>query len=71
MTTEKTAVALRVLMAYNQRQTPEEREVALLRAYCPEQRDWPADELACHVIDEMLKRKKEQHVNGEQKSTSA
>jgi hypothetical protein len=38
MKTAKTAVALRVLTAINNRETPEERDLALLRAYCPDDR---------------------------------
>jgi hypothetical protein len=72
MTTEKTAVALRVLTAINRREEPEPRDVTLLRAYYPDHRDWPADELACFVIEEMLARQMDkQHLNSEQKSNTA
>jgi hypothetical protein len=38
MTTEKTAVALRVLTAVNRKEEPDPKDVVLLRAYCPERR---------------------------------
>jgi len=68
MTTEKTAVALRVLTAYNHRQHPDERDVLLLRAYCPTYPEMSPDELACIVIQEMIDRQKERRtgVNGQQ-----
>jgi len=68
MTTEKTAVALRVLAAYNRRQHPEERDVLLLRAFCPEYPDMSPDEMACIVIEEMIenqRRKQTARVNGQ------
>ena len=68
MTTEKTAVALRVLTAYNHRQQPDERDVLLLRAYCPTQPDLSPDEMACIVIQEMIENQKRQRtarVNGQ------
>jgi len=46
LTTEKTAVALRVLTAINRLEQPEERDVILLRAYCPDHRSLAPDELA-------------------------
>jgi len=58
MSTDKTAVALRVLTAINDRKEPDERDVLLLRAYCPDFRDCGPDELACVAIQEELKRKK-------------
>jgi len=68
MTTDKTAVALRVLTAYNQRQHPNERDVLLLRAYCPTYPDMSPDEMACIVIQEMIERQKGKRtgVNGQQ-----
>jgi hypothetical protein len=54
MTTEKTAVALRVLTAINNRRPPDQKDVVLLRAYCPEGRDFEADELACLAIQQAL-----------------
>ena len=71
MTTEKTAVALRVLTAINNRQYPEERDVLLLRAYCPDQRDLPPDELACIVIQEMYERQKREREESGQKAMTA
>jgi len=53
MTTEKTAIALRVLTAVNLKQQPDPKDVALLRAYCPEGSALDADELACMVIQEV------------------
>jgi len=64
MTTEKTALALRVLTAYNQRQHPDERDVLLLRAYCPMYPDMSPDEIACLVIQEMIDRQKGTRGNG-------
>ena len=72
MTTEKTAVALRVLTAYNQRQQPDERDVLLLRAYCPQYPDMSPDEMACIVIQEMIERQKGKQtarVNGQLRQT--
>ncbi|MCU1337773.1 MAG: hypothetical protein JWO19_3354 [Bryobacterales bacterium] len=59
MTTAKTIVAVRVLTAINNKQHPEERDVFLLRAYCPDQRDLAPDELACAVIQEAMERRQE------------
>jgi hypothetical protein len=58
VTTEKTAVAIRVLTAINNRQTPTDGDVLLLRAYCPDHRDLDPDELACLVIQEAMERRK-------------
>jgi hypothetical protein len=55
LTTDKTAVALRVLTAINRKQEPDPKDVVLLRAYCPEGRDLPSDEMACMVIQDVLK----------------
>ena len=54
MRTDKTAVALRVLSAINNRQQPEERDLVLLRAYCPDTRNLSPDEMACIVIQETV-----------------
>src|SRR4051812_45825561 len=59
MTTEKTAVAIRVLTAINNRKMPADRDVALLRAYCPDDRDMEPDEMACIVIQRTHQAKKE------------
>jgi len=58
MCTDKTAVALRVLTAINERKEPEDRDVALLRAYCPDHRDLDPDEMACMVIQQALEARK-------------
>jgi len=60
MTTEKITVARRIRAAINNYQDPEPRDVALLRAYCPDYRDLLPDELACTVIEEMVKRNEEE-----------
>jgi hypothetical protein len=67
MTTEKTAVALRVLTAINQDDVPAERDVVLLRAYCPDYRDMEPDEIACVVIQEAMKGKMDERY-GQKKS---
>ena len=54
MTTDKTAVALRILGAINKRQHPDEKDVLLLRAYCPDQRDLAPDEMACLIIQQSI-----------------
>ena len=64
MTTEKTAVALRVLTAINQKQEPDPKDVTLLRAYCPDHRDLPPDELACVVIQAVYERHKREREQG-------
>jgi len=54
MPTERTAVAIRVLKAFSIREDPDEKDVDLLRSYCP---DYPAldpDELARIVIRESI-----------------
>jgi hypothetical protein len=73
MTTKRTAVALRVLTAINGRQRPEARDVALLRAYSPDHRNLPTDELACLVIQELLiqRRRKRQRAAGLQQPMPA
>ena len=65
MTADKTALALRVLTAINNKQEPEERDVFLLRAYYPAPRDHDPDELACIVIQEALDRKAEKRSQSE------
>jgi len=55
MTTEKTAVALRALTALNHRREPDPKDVVLLRAFCPDGLDVDLDELACMVIQQVLK----------------
>ena len=55
MTTEKTAVALRILTAFNEKRHREER-VVLLRAYCPDDRETPIDQLACRIVWELYER---------------
>jgi len=57
VTTEATAVALRVLTAINNRQHPQESDVVLLQKHCPEHWDLPPDELACMVIQNAIKHK--------------
>jgi len=57
MTTDKTAVALRVLTAFNNQHVPAECDVLLLRAYCPDCRDLGPDEMACVVIQDAMKQK--------------
>ena len=54
MTTEKTKVALRVLTALKNKSDPDEKDVALLRAYCPAGRDLDLDELDCLAIQQAL-----------------
>jgi hypothetical protein len=70
MTTKRTATALRILTAINNRQRPEQRDVTLLRAYCPDHRNLPTDELACVVIEELLQqhRQKRKRAMGVQES---
>jgi hypothetical protein len=65
MTTEKTAVALRVLTAINRKQEPEQRDVVLLHAYCPDHRGLPPDEIACILIEQMLRRRKARKASGD------
>jgi hypothetical protein len=60
MATDKTAVALRVMTAIHDGNAPEERDLLLLRAYLPDHRDCDPDEQACFVIQEALKRWKEE-----------
>jgi hypothetical protein len=57
LTTDKATVALRVLTAINNRKTPEERDIFLLRLYCPEYRHCDPDELACFLLQESMQRK--------------
>ena len=68
MTTEKTKVALRVLTTLNEKRNPDQKDVALLRAYCPDGRDLDLDELACMAIQQALAARKEQrneYLNGQ------
>jgi hypothetical protein len=68
VTTDKTAVALRVLTAINHKQEPDPKDVVLLRAYCPEGRDLEPDEMACMVIQDvlkLLKKNREQRERGQ------
>jgi len=68
MTSGKTAVALRVLTAYNLRQHPYAGDVLLLRSYCPEHADLAPDEMACIVIQEMNEEQRQKRmakVNGQ------
>ena len=58
LTTEKTAVALRVLAAINDKHKPNESDVALLHTYYPDHQELDPDEMACIVIQEVLERKK-------------
>jgi len=58
MTTEKTKVALRVLTAINEKRDPDPKDIALLRAYCPEGRHVDLDELACMAIQQALETRK-------------
>ena len=67
MTTEKAAAAVRVITAINNRKTPEERDVFLLRLYCPDYRHCDPDELACFAIQESLKRRQRSQ-NGDSQS---
>jgi hypothetical protein len=60
VTTEKTAVALRVLTAINYKQELDPKDIVLLRAYCPEGRNLDLDELACMVIQDAMKAKRQQ-----------
>jgi len=43
-----------VLAAYNDHELPTERDVLLLRSYCPDYGHINSDELACMVIQEMV-----------------
>lgn len=52
-------MALRVLTAVNKRQHPDPKDVALLRAYCPEGRDLDVDDMACMAIEQALRVKRE------------
>jgi len=54
MTTEKIAVAIRVLKAMSARQCPEENDVELLRSYCPDRPTLDPDELASIVIQDFI-----------------
>jgi hypothetical protein len=54
VTSKKTAFALRIVTALNNSQRPESRDVALLRAYCPDHRYLPIEEVAGIAIQEML-----------------
>ena len=58
MTTKKTELALRVLTAINQKEEPNPNDVLLLRGYRGEDRDLPADEMACIVIQQTLDERK-------------
>ena len=72
MTTEKTAVALRVLTAINHKLEPDPKDIALLRAYCPEGRDSDLDELACMAIQQALaarKERRDEKRNGQPQTT--
>jgi hypothetical protein len=65
MTTDKMAVALRVLHAISLKGKPDPADVVLLRAYCPDGRDLDPDELACMAIQEALKAQREQRERGQ------
>jgi len=64
MTTDNTILAVRILNTINAQQSPDESDVALLRACCPDYQDLSTAELACVVIEEMLERQKKQRRNG-------
>jgi len=75
MTTEKTRVALRVLTAINDKRDADPKDVVLLRAYCPDGRaDGPdgreldPDEMACIVIQDALKAKREKRKHEREQS---
>jgi hypothetical protein len=56
---DKTTVATRVLMAVCNRQEPAESDVALLLAYYPDYGNLDLHEIACHVIEEQLQKRRE------------
>ena len=58
LTTEKTAVALRVLAAINDKHRPAGPDVALLRTYYPDRQELDLDEMACIVIQQALEQNK-------------
>jgi hypothetical protein len=58
-------VALRVLAAINQRQTPSASDVAILRESVPNGRHLPPDELACEVIQQDMRRRIQTRAAGE------
>ena len=58
MTSEQTAVAVRVLTAINNRENPDERDLLLLCLYCPDHANLEPDELACTVIQQALAARK-------------
>ena len=58
MTTERTAVALRVLNAINEKHRPAAPDVELLRTYYPDQQELDLDEMACIVIQQALEQNK-------------
>ena len=59
VTTDKIAVALRVLTAIHENREPDERDVMLLRGICAQsERDLDPGEIACFVILRALKVKK-------------
>ena len=60
MTTEKTAIALRILTAINNRQNPDEVDQLLLCLHCPDHAHLESDELACIVIQDAMKAKIQQ-----------
>lgn len=47
-------IASRVLMAFAQRQRPSDEDVAELRRFAPDHAHEEADELACHVVNEVM-----------------
>jgi len=54
---EPMKVALRVLSAVSERQTPASADIALLKAYAPEWAGAPLDEMACEVIQQALRKR--------------
>jgi hypothetical protein len=61
--TDKITVAARVLMAVSHHQDTAKRDVALLRAYYPDDCNMDADEIACIVIHEQTQKMRETREN--------
>jgi hypothetical protein len=56
MSTDPMSVALRVLTAVHIHEQPNEPDLILLRSFCPDHRDKEPEEMACAVIQQILRR---------------
>lgn len=58
VTTDRISVAVRVLKAFSVREYPHERDIDLLRAYCPNHPKLDPDQLAQLVIRESVQNRR-------------